>query len=93
MGKDDKNLVRYLRMKSEVDKASVIRRIAPSEEDMRKAVKFLRDWLGQMSIAEDEDGLLMFVKDILTDKKNSYETLIAEYNHDQYPQKDIVQLC
>jgi hypothetical protein len=60
VGKDDKNLVRYLRVKSEVDKASVSRRIAPSEEDMRKAVKFLRDWLGQMSIAEDEDGLVDF---------------------------------
>jgi hypothetical protein len=90
VGKDDKNLVRYLRMKSEVDKASVSRRIAPSEEDMRKAVKFLRNWLGQMSIAEDEDGLLTFVKDTLNDKKNRYEALIAEYNHDRYPQKDVV---
>jgi uncharacterized protein YfkK (UPF0435 family) len=90
VGKDDKNLVRYLRMKSEVDKASVSRRIAPSEEDMRKAVKFLRDWLGQMSIAEDEDGLLTFVKDTLNDKKNRYEALISEYNHDRYPQKEVV---
>ena len=90
VGKDDKNLVRYLRMKSEVDKASVSRRIAPSEDDMRKAVKFLRDWLGQMSIAEDEDGLLTFIKETLNDKKNRYEALIAEYNHDRYPQKEVV---
>ncbi|PZC53121.1 ATPase, partial [Mesotoga sp. TolDC] len=88
VSKDDNNLVRYLRIKSEVDKASVSRRIAPSEEDMRKAVNFLRDWLGQMSIAEDEDGLLMFVKDTLTNKKTSYEALIAEYNQDHYPQKE-----
>ena len=90
VGKDDKNLVRYLRMKSEVDKASVSRRIAPSEEDMRKTVKFMRDWLGQMSIAEDEDGLLTLVKDTLNEKKNRYEALIAEYNHDRYPQKEVV---
>lgn len=90
VSKDDKNLVRYLRTKSEVDKASVSRRIAPSEEDIRKAVKFLRDWLGQMSIAEDEDGLLMFVKDTLTNKKTSYEALITEYTHDRYPQKEVV---
>lgn len=90
VSKDDKNLVRYLRTKSEVDKASVSRRIAPSEEDILKAVKFLRDWLGQMSIAEDEDGLLMFVKDTLTNKKTSYESLIAEYNQDHYPQKEVV---
>ena len=90
-GKDDKNLVRYLRVKSEIDKASVSRRIAPSEDDMRKTVKFLREWLGQMSIAEDEDGLVMFVKDTLSAKLGRYETLLNEYRHDRYPQKDVVQ--
>jgi hypothetical protein len=90
VGKDDKNLIRYLRMKTEIDKASVSRRIAPSEEDMRKAIKFLRDWLDQMSIAEDEDGLVAFIKDTLNNKKNHYEALIAEYNHDRYPQKEVV---
>lgn len=91
VGKDDKNLVRYLRLKSEIDKASVSRRIAPSEDDMRKAVKFLRDWLGQMSIAEDEDGLLAFVKDTLDTRLGRYENLLIEYSHDRYPQKEVVQ--
>lgn len=91
VGKDDKNLVRYLRVKSEVDKASVSRRIAPSEDDMRKTVKFLREWLGQMSIAEDEDGLVAFVKDTLSTKLGRYETLLNEYSHDRYPQKEVVQ--
>lgn len=90
VGKDDRNLAGYLRKKSEIDKASVSRRIAPSEEDMRKAVRFLRDWLGQMSIAEDEDGLLTFVKDTLSAKQNHYESLLAEYDHDRYPQKEAV---
>ena len=90
-GKDDKNLVRYLRVKSEIDKASVSRRIAPSEDDMRKTVKFLREWLGQMSIAEDEDGLVTFVKDTLSSKLGRYETLLNEYSHDRYPQKEVVQ--
>jgi hypothetical protein len=91
VSKDDKNLVRYLRVKSEVDKASVSRRIAPSEDDMRKAVKFLREWLGQMSIAEDEDGLVSFVKDTLSTRLGHYETLLIEYSHDCYPQKEVVQ--
>ncbi len=90
VGKDDKNLVRYLRVKSEIDKASVSRRIAPSEDDMRKVVNFLRDWLGQMSIAEDEDGLLTFVKDTLNTRLGYYETLLIEYSHDRYPQKEVV---
>lgn len=91
VGKDDKNLVRYLRVKSEIDKASVSRRIAPSEDDMRKTVKFLREWLGQMSIAEDEDGLVAFVKETLSTKLGRYETLLNEYTHDRYPQKEVVQ--
>lgn len=88
--KEDRNLVRYLRIRTEIDKATVSRRIAPSEEDVRKTIKFLRQWLGQMSIAEDEDSLVAFVKDILTRKKNCYETLLIEYNHGRYPQKEVV---
>ena len=91
VGKDDKNLVRYLRVKSEIDKANVSRRIAPSEDDMRKAVKFLREWLGQMSIAEDEDGLMSFVNYTLSGRQQLYEKLLIEYNHDRYPQKEVVQ--
>jgi len=90
VSKDDKNIVRYLRVKTEIDKVSVSRRIAPSEEDMRKAVKFLRDWLGQMSIAEDEDGLVTFIKGVLTDKKNHYDKLIEEYNNERYPDEEVV---
>jgi hypothetical protein len=33
---------------------------------------------------------LTLVKDTLNEKKNRYEALIAEYNHDRYPQKEVV---
>ncbi|NLB55178.1 MAG: BREX system P-loop protein BrxC, partial [Lentisphaerae bacterium] len=89
--KDDKNLVRYLRVKSEIDKAQVSRRIAPSEDDMRKAINFLREWLDQMSIAEDEDGLINFVKDTISAKQQHYANLLAEYSHDGYPQKEVTK--
>lgn len=91
VGKDDKNLVRYLRVKSEIDRATVTRRIAPSEDDKRKTIAFLRDWLGQMSIAEDEDSLVEFVKDTLSKKLGHYEILLNEYNHNSYPEKEIAQ--
>jgi hypothetical protein len=90
VGKDDRNLVGYLRKKSEIDKANVSRRIAPSEELMRKSFTFLRNWLGQMGIPEDEDGLINFVKDTLEPKLAHYEKLIDEYNLDRYPQKEVV---
>lgn len=91
VGRDDKNLVRYLRTKSEVDKVSVSRRIAPSEDDMRKTVNFLRQWLGQMSIAEDEDGLISFVKETFNTKLVNYKNLLGQYNNDRYPQKEVAQ--
>lgn len=90
VGKDDRNLVGYLRKKTETEKANVSRRIAPSEELMRKSIVFLRDWLGQMGIPEDEDGLINFVKDTLEPKLEHYERLIVEYNTDRYPQKEVV---
>ena len=90
VGKDDRNLVGYLRKKSEIEKANVSRRIAPSEELMRKSITFLRDWLGQMGIPEDEDGLINFVKDTLEPKLAHYEKFIDEYNRDRYPQKEVV---
>lgn len=90
VGKDDRNLVGYLRKKSEIEKANVSRRIAPSEELMRKSITFLRDWLGQMGIPEDEDGLIYFVKDTLEPKLAHYEKLLDEYNLDRYPQKEVV---
>jgi hypothetical protein len=44
-----------------------------------------------MSIAEDEDGLVALVKDALQTKLGRYETLLSEYTHDRYPQKEVVQ--
>lgn len=90
VGKDDKNLVGYLRKKSEIEKANVSRRIAPSEELMRKSITFLRNWLGQMGIPEDEDGLINFVKLTLEQKLAHYNELVKEYDHDRYPQKEVV---
>ena len=53
VGKDEHRLVDFLRKKSEVDKAIVARRIAPSEELIRRSVNFQRDYLGAMDIPSD----------------------------------------
>lgn len=90
VSKDDRNLVNYLRKRTEIEKALVSRRIGPSEDLMRKVKNFLRQWLGQMAIPEDEDGLVNFVKDILEPKLLHYEKLLDEYNIDRYPQKEVV---
>jgi len=59
---------------------------------MRKAVVFLRDWLGQMGIPDDEDGLIRFILDTIYPKQRHYQDLLEhEYTQDRYPEKEIVE--
>ncbi len=90
VAKDDRRLVDYLRKKSEVDKAVVARRIAPSEDLMRKSISFLRDYLGAMDIPSDEDGLVRFVLDTFETKLTHYQDLLDQYVQNRYPEKEQV---
>ncbi len=91
VGKDERRLVDYLRKKSEIDKAVVTRRIAPSEDLIRKSVTLLRDYLGAMDIPSDEDGLIRFVIATLEDKQRHYQQLLDNaYSRERYPQREDV---
>lgn len=90
VAKDDRRLVDYLRKKSEVDKAVVARRIAPSEDLMRKSISFLRDYLGAMDIPSDEDGLVRFVLSTFETKLAHYQGLLDQYAQNRYPEKEQV---
>lgn len=90
VAKDDRHLVDYLRKKSEVDKAVVARRIAPSEDLMRKSISFLRDYLGAMDIPSDEDGLVRFVLNTFETKLTHYQGLLEQYAQNRYPEKEQV---
>lgn len=93
VAKDDRRLVDYLRKKSEVDKAVVARRIAPSEDLMRKSISFLRDYLGAMDIPSDEDGLVRFVLNTFESKLAHYQGLLDQYAQNRYPEKDQVAVA
>lgn len=90
VARDDRRLVDYLRKKSEVDKAVVARRIAPSEDLMRKSISFLRDYLGAMDIPSDEDGLVRFVLNTFETKLAHYQALLDQYAQNRYPEKEQV---
>ena len=90
VARDDRRLVDYLRKKSEVDKAVVSRRIAPSEDLMRKSISFLRDYLGAMDIPNDEDGLVRFVLGTFETKLAHYQSLLDQYTQNRYPEKEQV---
>ena len=91
VGKEERRLVDFLRKKTEIDKAIVVRRIAPSEELIRKSVNFLRNYLGAMDIPSDEDGLIRFVLNTFETKQNHYQKLLDEfYSKERYPEKETV---
>ena len=91
VGKDERRLVDYLRKRSEIDKAIVTRRIAPSEDLMRKSINFLRDYLGAMDIPSDEDGLIRFVLDTFEGKEKHYNELLEAYQQVRYPEREVVE--
>ena len=91
VGKEERRLVDFLRKKTEIDRAIVVRRIAPSEELIRKSINFLRDYLGAMDIPSDEDGLIRFVLSTFETKQNHYQKLLDEfYAKEHYPEKETV---
>lgn len=89
--KSERRIVDYLRKKSEVDKATVIRHVAPSESDMRNSIKFLRDYTGVMAVPADEDGLVYFIVEKFEEKKQHYQSLLDKYLRYRYPEKEVVE--
>lgn len=91
VGREERRLKDYLRKRSEVDRAVVVRRIAPSEELMRKSAAFLRDYLAAMDIPSDEDGLVRFVLETFETRRDHYQQLLDEaYARYPYPERELV---
>lgn len=89
VGKDDHRLVDFLRKRTEIDKAIVVRHIAPDETLIRKSVAFLREYLGAMDIPSDENGLIGFVLNTFEIKRDHYKQLLDNfYAHNSYPEKE-----
>lgn len=87
--KDDHRLVDFLRKRTEIDKAIVVRHIAPDETLIRKSVAFLREYLGAMDIPSDENGLIGFVLNTFETKRDHYKQLLDNfYAHNSYPEKE-----
>ena len=87
----DRRLVDYLRKRSEIDKATVEKKVVTNPGTIEKSRRFLREYLNEMDIPADEDGLVAFVIKTFTDQKTQYESLLAQYNNGKYPEKDVVE--
>lgn len=90
--KDDRRLVDYLRKKSEIDKAIVVRKVAPPEELIRKSVAFLRDYKNAMDVPTDADALNSYVLAIFEAKREYCQKLLDNYySKGTYPEKEKVE--
>ena len=94
----DKHMPDYLRKKNEIDKVIVTKRKTISESVLKQARAFLKEYFNTMDLPVDEDGLIAFILEGFTAKREKYQMLLAtEYAHDGYPGKTVVahgvELC
>ncbi len=88
----DSRLPDLLRRKSEIDKTTVIRRVAIPASLIKDAREVLKEFLGTMDVPMDEDGLISFVLDRFTEAQNRLQTLLdTEYRTPKYPDKALVE--
>lgn len=88
----DKRILDYLRKKSDVDKAIVIRRTAIPDLLIKQSRDFLKEFFNTMDVPSDEDGLIAYVFDsFAAERKTMQELLDAQYSGAEYPDKAVVE--
>lgn len=88
---DDAKLPDMLRKKSEIGKISISKRIVVSAANMREVKEFLRDYYDVMDVPDDEDNLIKYIVDKLTEQKDHYESLNQRYEGHMYPDRQILR--
>ena len=96
----DKKMPDYLRKRTEIDKAIIGFRIAPSTELIKKARTFLSEYFNCTlgAIPDDEDGIITYIIEKFEIERTKLNDLILkEYNANAYPGKGVaengVKLC
>lgn len=83
----------YLRKQSEIDKATIKKRVAISAAITSKAKSLLRDIDSTVQVPSDEDGLIQAVKDCMAGRTDHYRSLLQDKyrNGTQYPGRDQIE--
>ncbi len=88
----DKRIPDYLRKKSEIDKTIVNRRVAISEDLIKKSREFLKEYFETMDIPSDEDGLIDYILKSFEGQKADFQNrLDYDYASGTYPGKSTVE--
>ena len=88
---DHKELVNYLRKKTEIGKTKIEKRRTVEAINLRNAKTFLREYLEKMGIPEDEDGLVKFICEQFEALRVHYTDLLRRYEAHPYPDKELVK--
>ncbi len=88
----DKRLPDYLRKRNEIDKTIVNRRVALSEEKVKKSRVFLKEYFDDMNIPTDEDGLIAYILKSFEAQKTELQNMLDyDYASGNYPGKPVVE--
>ena len=87
---NDPKLPDMLRKKSEIGKTSISKRIVVSATKMKEVREFLRDYYDVMDVPDDEDGLIRYIIEKITEQKTHLEGLNARYENKKYPDQKLV---
>lgn len=89
---NDRRMPDYLRKRSEIDKANVIRRVKLSDKLIKDTRGILKDYLNTMDVPNDEDGLITYVISKFEVERNELQNMLDKYYAtDLYPGKGIVE--
>lgn len=88
----DKHIPDYLRRRTEIDRTLVSRRIAISDDLMKKSREFLKEYFNTMDVPSNEDRLISYVLDSFTAERDKLQNLLdTVYTAGAYPDKAVVE--
>jgi hypothetical protein len=88
---EDPNILSVLTKPSEVDKVIVIKRKKVDEELIRSAKKICKEVFKKRDVADDEDGLVKDIKNLIELQVAEINSLLSRYEGRKYPGKSLLE--
>ena len=88
---DDPKLPDMLRKKSEIGKTSISKRKTVSATMMRNVKEMLREYFDTMDVPDDEDGLVRYIVENFTKRREYALALNERYDDHKYPDHALVE--
>ena len=87
----DRNIVDYLRKRSEIENVAIEKRVSPNPELIRNARNILKEYFRTMDIPSSEDDLVDRAITDFSEEKDECTNIISYYSSGNYPQREVVE--